>query len=266
MTNDERQNAGTLRSSFDIRHSALDILCAFSLLTILPIPFGWLDAKRTPARAMAAYPFVGLVLGGLLMLAYWVFQAILPPLVSTALIVVTWAVLTGGLHLDGWADCCDALPATVSRERRLEILQDPRLGSFGGIGLVLLLMCKFAAVASLPPGNAAQVAALILAPTLGRWAIVNVAAVFPLARPDGMAAHFRAGLSRRELIWVALTVALVCGAAGWGGLMAFVATVLTAVLMGRWATSCLGGVTGDVYGAACELVEVVVLVLACIYL
>jgi len=236
-----------------------DILCAFSLLTILPIPFGWLDAKRTPARAMAAYPFVGLVLGALLMLAHLAFQAILPPLVSAALIVVTWAVLTGGLHLDGWADCCDALPATVTRERRLEILADPRLGSFGGIGLVLLLMCKFAAVASLPQASAA----LILASTLGRWAIVNVAAVFPLARPDGMAAHFCAGLARRELTWVTLMAALVCGAAGWGGLLAFVATVLTAALMGRWATSRLGGVTGDVYGATCELVEAVVLVLAC---
>ena len=196
------------------------------------------------------------------MLADWMFQAILPPLVSAALIVVTWAVLTGGLHLDGWADCCDALPATVTRERRLEILKDPRLGSFGGIGLVLLLMCKFAAVASLPQASAA----LILAPILGRWAIVNVAAAFPLARPDGMAAHFRAGLARRELTWVALTVALVCGAVGWGGLMAFVATVLTAALMGRWATSRLGGVTGDVYGATCELVEAVVLVLACIHI
>jgi len=262
MTNDERQSADTQRSSFDIRHSALDILCAFSLLTILPIPFGWLDAKRTPARAMAAYPFVGLVLGVLLMLAYWVFQAILPPLVSAALIVVTWAVLTGGLHLDGWADCCDALPATVTRERRLEILKDPRLGSFGGIGLVLLLMLKLAAVASLPHGSAA----LILAPTLGRWAIVNVAAVFPLARPDGMAAHFRAGLSRRELTWVALTTALVCGAAGWGGLAAFMEAAVAALVLGRWATSRIGGVTGDVYGAACELVECLVLVLGCLRL
>jgi len=266
MTNDERQNAGARLLFFDIRHSILDILCAFSLLTVLPIPFVWFDAKRAPARAMAAYPLVGLVLGGLLVLLHWVFQTILPPLVSAVLIVMAWAVLTGGLHLDGWADCCDALPATVTRERRLEILKDPRLGSFGGIGLALLLMSKVAAVASLPRGSAAQGAALILAPILGRWAIVNVAAVFPLARLDGMAAHFRAGLARRELTWAALTTALVCGAAGWGGLVAFVGAAVAAIALGRWATLRLGGVTGDVYGAACELVEVVVLVLACIRL
>jgi adenosylcobinamide-GDP ribazoletransferase len=209
---------------------------------------------------MAAYPFVGLILGAVLTTTHSLFQIVLSPLLSAALIVVMWAFLTGGLHLDGWADCCDALPATVTRERRLEILKDPRLGSFGGVGLVLLLMLKFAAIASLPRGSAA----LILAPTLGRWAIVNVAAMFPLARPDGMAAHFRAGLSRRELTWVSLTVALVCGVVGWGGLVAFVAAAIAAVAFGRWASLRLGGVTGDVYGATCELVECVALVVACL--
>jgi adenosylcobinamide-GDP ribazoletransferase len=238
----------------------LDILGAFSLLTILPVPFRWLDARRPPARAMAAYPLVGLVLGVALTLAHGLLSAVLPLLVSAALIVAAWAVLTGGLHLDGWADCCDALPATATPERRLEILKDPRLGSFGVVGLMLLLLVKLAAVVSLPRGSMA----LILAPTLGRWAIVNVAALFPLARPDGMAAHFRAGLTRRELTWAALTAVLVCGAAGWSGLLMFVAAAIAALAFGRWATWRLGGVTGDVYGAACELVECVALVLACL--
>jgi adenosylcobinamide-GDP ribazoletransferase len=192
-------------------------------------------------------------------------QAVLPSLVAAALMVVSWAFLTGGLHLDGWADCCDALSATASRERRLEILKDPRLGSFGGVGLVLLLLVKFAAIASLTRANPALMP-LGIAPTLGRWAIVNVAAMFPLARPDGMAAHFRAGLSRRELAWAALTVAAVCGLAGWVGLLAFVAAAITACAFGRWAVSRLGGVTGDVYGATCELVECVVLVLVSLHI
>jgi adenosylcobinamide-GDP ribazoletransferase len=209
---------------------------------------------------MAAFSLVGLALGLVLAPASLLFQAVVPPLLAAALILAAWAFLTGGLHLDGWADCCDALPATVSRERRLEILKDPRLGSFGGAGLMLLLIAKFAAIASLPHASAA----LVLAPTLGRWAIVNVAAAFPLARPDGMAANFRARLGRRELSWSALPVMLVCGLAGWAGLLVFVAAAITAFAFGRWATSRLGGVTGDVYGAACELVETVTLVLICI--
>jgi adenosylcobinamide-GDP ribazoletransferase len=242
----------------EIKSLIFDTLCAFSLLTILPIPFCWLDAQRAPARAMAAYPLVGFALGLVLTLTSVLFQAVLPSLVASGLTIVAWALLTGGLHLDGWADCCDALTTPVSRERRLEILKDPRLGSFGGVGLVLLLLVKFAAIAALPRASAA----LILAPTLGRWAIVNVAAMFPLARPDGMAVHFRAGLSRRELGWSALTAAVVCGLAGWVGLTALVAAAITALAFGRWATVRLGGVTGDVYGATCELVECVVLVLA----
>lgn len=238
---------------------ALDVLCAFSLLTVLPVPFRWLDAGR-PARAMAAYPTVGLVLGVVLTLAHSWLPAVLPPLVSAALVVVTWAVLTGGLHLDGWADCCDALPATVTPERRLEILKDPHLGSFGVAGLASLLLIKFVAIASLPRGSVA----LILAPTLGRWAIVNVAAMFPLARSDGMAARFRTGLGRRELTWAALTAALVCGATGWSGLIGLLAAIAAALMFGRWAASRLGGVTGDVYGATCELVEGVVLIGSCI--
>ena len=236
----------------------IDILCAFSLLTVLPVPFRWLDAKRPPARAMAAYPLVGLALGLVLTGAFALLQAVLPSLLAAALIVALWALLTGGLHLDGWADCCDALAATVTRERRLEILKDPRLGSFGGAGLVLLLLIKCSAVTSLPNTTTA----LILAPTLGRWAIVNVAATFPLARPDGMAARFRAGLAQRELAWGAFATAVVCGLVGWVGLLAFVAAAITAFAFGRWATARLGGVTGDVYGATCELVECVVLVLA----
>ncbi len=236
----------------------IDILRAFSLLTISPVPFRWQAVQRTPARAMAAYPFVGFALGIALTLASALLRLWLPALVAAALIVAIWALLTGGLHLDGWADCCDALPATVSRERRLEILKDPRLGSFGGVGLVLLLMVKFASVASLPGASVA----FILAPTLGRWAIVVVAAMFPLARHDGMAAQFRTGLGRRELIWATLTAAIVCGATGWAGLLAFVGAALAALVFGRWAASRLGGVTGDVYGATCELVECAVLVLS----
>lgn len=239
-----------------------DIFCAFSLLTVVPVPFRWLDAERPPARAMAAYPLVGLALGIVLMFASILLRVVLPPLITAALMVVLWAVLTGGLHLDGWADCCDALPATVSRERRLEILKDPRLGSFGGVGLASLLLVKFAAIASAPHASSA----LILAPTLGRWAIVNVAAMFPLARPDGMAAHFRSGLSRRELTGSGVIAMLVCGAFGWGGLIAFTGATIAAFAFGRWATSRLGGVTGDVYGATCELVETVVLAVSCIHL
>jgi adenosylcobinamide-GDP ribazoletransferase len=130
-----------------------DFLRALSLLTRLPVRARW-DDDLLPGRAMAAYPLVGAVIGTLLVGLGWLLTAGigrlqevaggsgvgLSPLLTAALILVAWAALTGMLHLDGWADCCDALVAPLSRERRLEVMKDPRLGSFGGAGLILLLI------------------------------------------------------------------------------------------------------------------------------
>ena len=168
------------------------------------------------------------------------------------------------LHLDGWADCCDALFVPLSRERRLEVMKDPRLGSFGGAGLILLLLVKLAAVAEvLAPTTDRPLAGLLpllVVPVLGRWAVVIAAASFPLARPDGMGASFRRGLGRREVILATLTTAVACLLMGWGGLVLWAAAVLALLGMARLATARLGGLTGDVYGAIVELTETVALV------
>ena len=143
------------------------------------------------ARSLAYFPFVGALLGLLLVLTSLVFQQFLPPMVSAALLVAVWALLTGGLHLDGVSDTCDALFAATTRERRLEILRDVHMGAFGAVGLVLTLLLKFAALQQVNLG------ALFLAPVLSRWAMVYAGA-FPLARNEGMAALFVKGLTGRE--------------------------------------------------------------------
>ena len=228
---------------------------------------------------MAAYPLIGAVIGALLVGLAWLLTtgigwlqglaggsgAGLSPLLTAALILVAWAAITGMLHLDGWADCCDALVAPLSRERRLEVMKDPRLGSFGGAGLILLLLVKLAAVAEvLTPAAGRPLAALLpllVVPVLGRWAIVIAAASFPLARPDGMGASFRRGLGRREIILATLTAAVACVVLGWRGPVLWAAAGLTLLGVGRLATARLGGLTGDVYGAIVELTETVTLVM-----
>ncbi|MGQ9768558.1 MAG: adenosylcobinamide-GDP ribazoletransferase, partial [Anaerolineae bacterium] len=111
-----------------------DLLRAVGLLTVLPVRVPADDAAA-PGRAMAFYPLVGALIGGLLGAAAWLLGraglAKAAPLLPAALILAAWAGFTGALHLDGWADCCDALFVPVSRERRLEIMKDPRLGGFG---------------------------------------------------------------------------------------------------------------------------------------
>ena len=227
-----------------------DFLRALSLLTRLPVRARWDDDDVLPGRAMAAYPLVGALIGTLLVGLSWLLttgigrlQELaggsgtgLSPLLAAALVLVAWAALTGMLHLDGWADCCDALVAPLSRERRLEVMKDPRLGSFGGTGLILLLIVKLAAVAEvLAPTAGRPLAALLpllIVPVLGRWAVVIAAASFPLARPDGMGASFRRGLGRREIILATLTTAVACLLMGWGGLVLWAAAGLALLGMG----------------------------------
>jgi adenosylcobinamide-GDP ribazoletransferase len=229
-----------------------DFLTALALLTIIPARY----REPISARAYAYFPLVGLLIGAQLVVAQFLLRAIFPPLVAAALLLALWVVLSGALHLDGLADACDALFAATTRERRLEILRDVHLGTFGAVGVMLLLIVKFAALAS-----ATSFVPILLAPLLGRWAMV-FAATFPLARSSGMAAMFRAGLTRRIVFVATMFAALVCACFGAIGVVAFVSAFLVALVLARLALNRLGGLTGDIYGMIGESVEVVVLVLA----
>ncbi len=227
-----------------------DFLIALTLLTIYP--FRLRDASIS-ARSLAYYPLIGLIIGAVLAAAHVLLRALFPSQVAAPLLVALWAIITGALHLDGFSDACDALFAATTRERRLDILRDVHLGAFGAVGLALLLITKVAAIAGLT-----TFASVWLAPVLGRWAIVH-AAVFPLARREGMAAMFGAGLTRCEVFAATFCAALVAAIFGGFGLGAFVAAFITATLIARFALARLGGLTGDMYGMVCESVELAVL-------
>jgi adenosylcobinamide-GDP ribazoletransferase len=248
----------------------MDFLRAIGLLTVLPVRPRW-DEHTVAGRAMSFYPLAGALIGGALAgLAFLLGKTPLTettPLLSAALILAAWAGITGGLHLDGWADCCDALFVPVSRERRLEILHDPRLGSFGSIGLVVLLLVKLAAIQGVM-ASPARLAVLVIVPTAARWVLVLAAQAFPLARPDGMAAHFRRGLGGREVTLATATVlllaALIAVLTGSRELIPLVVAPLVMLAVAGLALWRLGGLTGDVYGAIVEAVETASLVAVCL--
>ncbi len=98
------------------------------------------------AHSAWTFPIVGALIGTILAAEFLVLQTFFPPALSAVIIVGTWVIMTGGLHLDGWTDCWDALAAPVSVEKRFEILKDSRLGTFGALGLILLLAVKTAAL------------------------------------------------------------------------------------------------------------------------
>ena len=127
---------------------------AVSFLTIIPVRLQEPAHPGDLGRAAGWFPVIGVILGGLVAAAYHGFSLIFPPYLAAALAVAIWIGMTGGLHLDGLADCCDGLLNASSRERRLEIMKDPRLGTFGAIGLVLTIVLKIICLASLPASMA----------------------------------------------------------------------------------------------------------------
>ena len=224
---------------------------AFAFLTILPV--GRVTSGQ-PGRSFAFYPIVGLVIGASVALVASI--RFLPPDLTTFVALLIWVVLTGGLHLDGFADSCDGLLATVTPERRLEIMKDPRTGSWAVVGLVLLLLGKWIALRSVPP------LWLILPPIMGRWAMVLAVARFPRARTSGLAVYYRDGFGRNQVISSTIMAVLAAMLFGWRGVLLLALTVLIVVIVAGWMAKRLGGgLTGDSYGALCELVELLSLIL-----
>lgn len=231
------------------------LLTAFGLLTTLPsgIRKNWLPGDS--GRAGIWYPLVGLVIGGLTWLIWLVLRLYFPPFITGVLTLLAWIALTGGLHLDGLADCCDGLLASAPPERRLEIMKDPHLGTFGGIGLILALLTKCAALSLLTPSSGPGI---ILAATISRWFILP-AGLLPLAHSDGMGADFKAGLRPSAVF---STVILPLGLAfflGIPGFRAVLAAFFAAAAVLGLALIRIKGVTGDVFGMLVETTETAVL-------
>jgi adenosylcobinamide-GDP ribazoletransferase len=233
---------------------------AMRYLTIVPIP-GVRPSREGPGAAAAWFPVVGLAIGALLVLVDRVTTALFAPLLAALLTVTAWKLVTGGLHLDGVADCLDGL---VGRDpaQRLAIMRDSRIGAFGAVGLILFLLIEVAAVSGIDPR--ARWRALLLAPVVGRAMSPVMARIFP-ATGSGHGAQFRADLGTAAPITAsALALALALAVLGLMGAAAFVVAALVTTVVGAFMTRRLGGVNGDVHGAAVELAELSVLLVVAV--
>jgi len=233
------------------------VLAAMQFLTIVPPIVRRTFTAEELGGSVGYFPLVGVVLGLVLTASYAGLHLFLPQNVTAALVLATWVVITGALHLDGFLDSCDGLFGGATPEHRLRILRDEHVGAFGVAGGVLLLLVKYAALSS----SAHLFPALFLAPALGRWGMALAIVAFPYARREGLGRAMKDHTGWRTLALATLialvTVWLTDGLRGVAvGGLAFALTWA----VGRFTLARIPGLTGDIYGSICELVEAAVLV------
>lgn len=233
---------------------------AVAFLTRVPLPTGDVDGDDL-AASLVCFPLVGLVLGGLLAAAASTLPGTLPADASGAVVVAVLALVTGGLHLDGLADVFDALGGgRGSRERMFTILDDPRTGAHGAAALALVLIAKVSAVGALVErGDLGLVVAM---PVVARAAIVALVVLFPAARREGLAHAFHERARGVHLAGAAWVAAIGLAWTGAPVLAPALTAVATALVVAAWMNRHLGGLNGDVYGAALELAEVAFVLVA----
>lgn len=232
------------------------LLGAVQFLTRVPI-------KRRTTNDLGAtvvwFPVVGALVGAAVGGVAAGLGELLPIAVAAAVAVLIGVLITGAFHEDGLADMADAVAGGWTVERRLEILKDPRQGTYGVAALCGSMLLRVLAVASLGP--AAAFAGLVAAHSLSRGAAVVTMGITPLARADGLGADYTRSVSARRAAMggaVALLIATV--AVGWWIAPLIVAAGLAGLAVTFLATRAFGGVTGDVLGAVQQVAECAVLV------
>ena len=221
------------------------IAVAFAMFSAIPVPqFEW--NEKNMRYAMCAFPLIGIVIGA----AWCVCGALpLPGLAKAAGFALVPVWITGGIHLDGYADTCDALSSYGDREKKLEILKDPHCGAFAVIRLCSYFLAYFAlctCVQFTPRVGALWTLALVLERTLSGYAV----AAFPMAKNTGLAHTFATAADKTTVRRVLTVLAVVLAACmmflhGWALVLAALAVLF---YYNKMSAKQFGGITGDLAG------------------
>jgi adenosylcobinamide-GDP ribazoletransferase len=244
-----------------------DFTTSLAFCTRLPGVHSALVEGADIARASWAFPLVGAVVGGLGALVYWIADGLyLDPILGSILAVATTVLITGALHEDGLADTADGFGARASRERKLDIMRDSEIGTYGTSALILSFMLRAGALVSLAePGLVAS--ALIAAHAGARATLPIFMRRVPNARQDGLSAIAGEPPQQSALIAALLGLLVLLLCLGFGA--ALVAALLLACAIGLMAWLCIrliGGQTGDVLGALEQVSEILILLVAAAWL
>lgn len=234
-------------------------LVALQFLTIFPVKSNSQIKKEDIAGSLFYFPVVGLVIG-LTLAAMTLLFDFLPGLVLAALILGASVLITGGFHLDGFADTCDGFYGSRPRERILEIMRDSALGAMGAIGITVLLILKFALLVSIPREILWKW--LILMAAFGRFSQVFACHITKYAREEGKARFFVEYAGKKQFFFgLIFTLGFFFFLANLKGIIAFFGALAAVYVFINYGKRKIGGMTGDTIGATSEIAEVLVLFL-----
>ncbi|MEM7544316.1 MAG: adenosylcobinamide-GDP ribazoletransferase [Pseudomonadota bacterium] len=230
---------------------------AQQFLTRLPVP-AWIGHEDDRlARAAPFFPVVGVLIGAIAGMIWLIAGALMPAPLAAGLALGAMILVTGALHEDGLADCCDGLGGGTTRARALEIMRDSRIGVFAAAGLIITIGLRWTSLGTMAPADG--FACLLIAAVAGRAAITLMLAAGRYARDEGAARGVAGGVTAREAGIACLIAALTGLLAGAPGLLAVLLTLLASRLWLAYLTHRIGGYTGDGLGAAEQIGQVVVL-------
>ncbi len=233
-----------------------DLAAAFGLLTRLPVPF----AAPRPEGAWA-WPLAGATVGAIAAVAGFAASASgLPAGPGAALVLAVASVLTGGLHEDGLADTVDGFYGGHTTERRLAIMKDSHIGSFGALALMLGLLIRWSALVPLIAGG--HWGAIIAVAALSRVPMAAIMAGLPNARGTGLSHQVGRPPAKTAILAAGLALAIALASVEWAALPMALAVAVATAGVAASAKAKIGGQTGDVLGAAQQIAEIAALCLA----
>jgi adenosylcobinamide-GDP ribazoletransferase len=242
---------------------ATDVKTAILFCTRLPLPHSTPITSGDVARASWAFPVAGALVGSAGALTYIIASAIrLPSALAAGLALGATLLATGCLHEDGLADMADGLGGGRDRARKLEIMRDPRLGTYGACALMMSLLLRWTALAGMV-SPAAVASALIATHVLARAVLPGFMRFVPAARFDGLSAQAGQPTLRSAISAVLLGVLVMVAALGLAtAIVGLVVAICTGLIMAWLAMRQIGGQTGDVLGALEQIIEIVILLTA----
>lgn len=236
---------------------------ATSYVTTLSLGKGTVFGAHTETiGGLSKYlPAVGLLIGGLLALIWFLMlQAHVTDLLLGLSLTLAMLAITGCLHLDGLMDTADGICSHQNQQRMLEIMADSRVGNFGVIAGVSIILAKVTCLSSLTSSHMIMLPALILVPSWARWCEVYAIARFPYLRKQGKGKVWHDSTKYPKDLYVAallpagVTIGFLIGGF-WQGIVIAMLAIMTGVIVSHWLKHKLGGHTGDTYGAVVELSE-----------